>query len=151
MIAEPPKIDHRRPRRSLMIPTNGKERMAPSEYAAAMMPFKDPENSLPGRSLKSADRRCQLNRFRDRPGTISRTGLPGRHDLQRIDQLRIESGGQLDAHASRKEHEVKMPKVWFLVPRHWVILSSFLDDGICSSSGRLLRSMYHLDLKEFLE
>lgn len=42
MMTDPPKMDHRRPNLSLTMGMNGSDKMAPSEYAAAMMPFREP-------------------------------------------------------------------------------------------------------------
>lgn len=42
MINDPPKMDHRRPNLSFTIGIKGSERIAPREYAAAMMPLSEP-------------------------------------------------------------------------------------------------------------
>lgn len=42
MMSEPPKMDHRLPNLSFTIGISGRDRMAPSEYAAAMMPLSEP-------------------------------------------------------------------------------------------------------------
>jgi hypothetical protein len=42
IMTEPPKIDQRLPNFSLMIGTNGNDRIAPREYAAAMIPAREP-------------------------------------------------------------------------------------------------------------
>jgi hypothetical protein len=39
---EPPKIEPRRPNLSLTIGMKGRDRMAPREYAAEIIPFSDP-------------------------------------------------------------------------------------------------------------
>lgn len=57
MIQLPPKMDHRRPNLSLTIGIKGSDRIAPSEYAAAMMPFKLP-SGFPKSSRHSQSRRC---------------------------------------------------------------------------------------------
>jgi hypothetical protein len=42
MITEPPNIDQRLPNFASMIGINGSDRIAPREYAAAMIPLSDP-------------------------------------------------------------------------------------------------------------
>ena len=42
IMTEPAKIDHRLPNFSLTIGMNGSDKIAPREYAAAMIPLRDP-------------------------------------------------------------------------------------------------------------
>lgn len=42
MTSEPPKIDHRLPNLSFTMGMSGSDKIAPSEYAAAMMPLSEP-------------------------------------------------------------------------------------------------------------
>lgn len=44
--------------------------------------------------------------------------------------MRIKARGQLDTHASREEHEIKISQVWLSVPWHLVLLYDSGEDGI---------------------
>ena len=54
-------------------------------------------------------------------------------ELQRADQLRIESGGHLHAHAAAEEPDVHDAQIRFLPPSHLVLLHHAGDDGVGST------------------
>jgi len=55
--------------------------------------------------------------------------------LQGVDKLRIESGGDLNAHTADKEVEVHDPQITLLVPRNFVLLHHAGDDGVGAMAG----------------
>jgi hypothetical protein len=68
-------------------------------------------------------------------GRRSCTFDPKRHNLKSVYHLRIKARGQLDTHASREEHEIKISQVWLSVPWHLVLLHDGGEDWIRGAGG----------------
>lgn len=52
---------------------------------------------------------------------------PSRHELDGVDDLRVEARGHLDAHEAREEHEVEVPEVSLAVPGDRVVHRHAVD------------------------
>jgi hypothetical protein len=61
--------------------------------------------------------------------------LPGIHNLDGVDHLRVEARRDLNPHACREQHEVEITQVRLLVPWHQVMLNSVGEDWICCTRG----------------
>ena len=61
--------------------------------------------------------------------------LPGIHDLNGVDHLRVEARRDLNPHACREQHEVEITQVRLLVPWHQVMLNSVGEHWIRRTSG----------------
>lgn len=57
--------------------------------------------------------------------------------IVRVDHLRVESRGDFNAHACRKQHEIEIAQVRLLVPRHVVVLNGMREDWICCTGSVL--------------
>lgn len=57
--------------------------------------------------------------------------------IVRVDHLRVESRGDFNAHACRKQHEIEITQIRLLVPRHVVVLNGMREDWICCASSVL--------------
>jgi hypothetical protein len=51
-------------------------------------------------------------------------------ELERVDELRVETRGHLNTHAAEEEPEVHVSQVGLLVPWHPVFLDQAGDDGV---------------------
>jgi hypothetical protein len=53
-----------------------------------------------------------------------------RGELQGVDELRVETGGNLDAHAAQEQPDVEHAQVWLLVPWRLVLVDEASDDRV---------------------
>lgn len=131
MMAEPTKMVQRLPNLSLTTPTKGSDKMAPREYAAAMMPLSSPLNSPSGLSPKSASGSSQPGPPVAQQVTLqSHTLLPRGHNLEGVDHLRVEARGELNTKTCWQEHEVERPQILLPVPGDGVLVGQSLDNGV---------------------
>jgi hypothetical protein len=63
------------------------------------------------------------------------TGNPGRDQLHGVDDLRIETGSHLDAHAARKQHEVQVSQIPLPVPWDRILHRHAVDNVVPWSYG----------------
>jgi hypothetical protein len=63
--------------------------------------------------------------YQDLPTDVERF-----RELKRADELRVEAGSDLDAHAAAEEPDVHDPQVRFLPPPHLVLLHHAGDDRV---------------------
>lgn len=66
---------------------------------------------------------------------IALTFTPGGHDLDGVNDLRIEPRCHLDAHQAGKQHEVQIAQVPLLVPRDLIIHRHAMDDIVRLSTS----------------
>lgn len=69
---------------------------------------------------------------------------PRWHDLEGVDQLRIEPGRQLDTHARREQHHVEESQVGLPPPWDLVLLQQAGDDGVGRPRLCLVRTFLRL-------
>jgi len=58
------------------------------------------------------------------------TSVERLRELKCTDKLRVEAGGDLNAHAAAKKPDVHQPQVWFLPPPHLVLLHHAGNDRV---------------------
>jgi hypothetical protein len=61
--------------------------------------------------------------------------VKGSGELKSVDELRVETGCDLNTHTADKEVEVHLPQVRLLVPRHLVLLHHTGNDRVGAMTG----------------
>jgi hypothetical protein len=65
--------------------------------------------------------------------TISHTFVEGARELEGVDELRVETGGDLNTHAAYEEVEVHPAQIGLLVPWHLVLRNHAGNNGVGST------------------
>lgn len=133
MISEPPKMDHRRPNLSFTMGINGRDIMAPNEYAAAMMPLSEPSGFSKSTQSQPVSIFWPLTNILPLVQLIWEWGLtsiPCWYNLQSIDHLGVKAGRQFDAHTCWEQHKVEVSQVRLLPPCNAIFAHETRDDRV---------------------
>lgn len=126
MMLDPKNTLHLRPRRSLMTGMKGSENIAPSGYAAAMIPLREPWGLWKSGQLSSSVQEPVASQQQKAWLTID----PRWQYLHGVDHLWMEAWSNLNAHACWNEHEIQVSQVGFAVPRDFVRACQTGDDTL---------------------